>query len=51
MRRAGGFTIVQIMVLVGVLGLVIFFASNKLIDMRCKEDPAKQMCKDRSAKR
>lgn len=50
MRKNGGMTIVQMMVVIGLLGLVLYFAVNTLIDARCEDAPNKEMCQNRNPK-
>jgi hypothetical protein len=45
-----GMTIVQVMVMLLVLGLALSVAVNKFIDLRCKEDPARKLCQNRTGK-
>lgn len=49
MSRTRGYTIVQIMVLLLLLGIVLWASVNALIGWRCRDDPAAALCKDRAA--
>lgn len=51
MDQSRGFTIIQVMVLIGIIGLVLNFAISRYLDMRCKETPTEATCKSRSAKK
>lgn len=42
-----GWTIVQTMVAVLIAGIVLALAADYLIDRRCAEDPAREMCAKR----
>lgn len=48
MKSAGGFTIIQTMILLLVLGIVGWAVTNVVIDMQCKEDTTKSICANRS---
>lgn len=50
-RRASGLTIVQLMLIIGVIGIVATVVVDLIIDKRCKEEPAAMLCKDRPAPR
>lgn len=47
MKQANGFTIVQLMAVLLVLGIVGWFAVELIIDKRCEADPSKELCVDR----
>ncbi|HJW56410.1 MAG TPA: hypothetical protein VJ577_14165 [Burkholderiaceae bacterium] len=49
MKRSGGFTIIQVMVILLVVGIVVWAAANALIDQRCRDDPAATLCASRRA--
>jgi len=51
MKQPRGFTIIQVMFLIGIIGLVLHFAISKYLDMRCKETPTEATCKSRNAKK
>lgn len=44
MNRNKGWTIIQTMLAVLVAGIVVAFVSDYLIEKRCAEDPAREMC-------
>lgn len=47
MRQARGFTIVQLMTVLLVLGIVGWFAVELIIDKRCEAGASKELCADR----
>lgn len=47
MKRSAGWTIVQVMLAVLVAGLFLAFATEYLIERRCAQDPAREMCAKR----
>lgn len=49
MIRAKGFTIVQLMVVLLVLGIVGWFVVDAIIEKRCEENPTKELCVGRKA--
>lgn len=51
MKPAGGFTIVQIMLALLVVGIVLWAAVNAVIDKRCENDSAGTLCAKRATAR
>lgn len=49
MKRGDGFTIIQVMVILLVVGIVLWAAAKALIDRRCSDDPAAALCASRRA--
>jgi hypothetical protein len=47
MRQVRGFTIVQLMTVLLVLGIAGWFAVEFIIDKRCDANPSKELCADR----
>ena len=47
MRQASGFTIVQLMTVLLVLGIAGWFIVEFIIDKRCEANPSKELCVDR----
>lgn len=44
MNRNQGWTIIQVMLVLLIAGFVLAFAADYLVDRRCAEDPARQIC-------
>ena len=49
MKKQGGLTIVQLMVVLFIAGIVGWFVVDYLIDKRCEADPAGSLCAERKA--
>ncbi|HJV53164.1 MAG TPA: hypothetical protein VJ652_16980 [Noviherbaspirillum sp.] len=47
MRRAGGFTIVQIMLFLFIAGILAWAATEAIIEKRCESDPSATLCAGR----
>ncbi len=47
LRRMQGLTIIQTMVILLIAGIAGLFLVNYLIDKRCEENPAAEMCDSR----
>lgn len=50
-RHAQGITIVQLMIILGIVGIVATVVVDLVIDKRCKEEPSAMLCKDRPVPR
>lgn len=48
MKRSGGFTIIQVMVILLVVGIAIWAVTEALIERRCADDPAAALCANKS---
>jgi Tfp pilus assembly protein PilE len=50
-RHAKGLTIVQLMIILGIIGIVATVVVDLVIEKRCAEEPAAMLCKDHAAPR
>lgn len=50
-RHSKGLTIVQLMIIIGVVGIIATVVADLVIDKRCKDEPTAMLCKDRTAPR
>lgn len=48
MKRDGGFTIIQIMVVLFIAGIVVWAATETIIDKRCEDNPSAALCASRA---